>query len=220
MKQLILKKNILKDSKEYCDRTRDILKKNNIFCVNLMGGVGTGKTSLIEKIFNFIEIHFNMGTILGDLYTIKDGERLEDKNILGVQINTGATWLDTYMVNKALDYIDIEQLDLLIIENVGGNQYPNKYDLGEDIKIAMASVCEGSDKIYKYPSIFNEADIILLNKIDIINNCNFDRKEFYDAVETINKKAKVFEISCSNNKGIDDISDYLISCIREKKLMK
>lgn len=162
-----------------------------------------------------------MGIILGDLYTSKDGEKIErlDKEVSGVQINTGGrTYLDGHMVYKAIEHIDMNQLDLLIIEDVGSNHYPNKYDLGEDIKIAVVSVCEGSDKAWKYPQIFKNAELVVLNKIDLMANVNFNKEEFYNEISHINKDVRVIETSCTHGIGLMELSQYLIDNIREKKL--
>ncbi len=221
MKQLILKSNVSKDNEDFSSRCRELFDRNSIFCVNLIGYPGSGKTTIIEMILKIVKIHFNIAVILGDLYTSKDGEKIErvDTKVSSVQINTGGgTYLDGHMIYKAIEHIDMKELDLIIIENIGSNHYPNKYNLGEDIKIAIVSVCEGSDKVWKYPHIFKNADVVILNKIDLMLNVNFNKEEFYNEISYINKDVKVIETSCIDGRGLMELSNYLIENIREKKL--
>ena len=161
-----------------------------------------------------------MAVIQGDLYTAKDAMRIEKHNIDVIQLNTGGLcYLDAGMISTSLDNLDINKLDFLAIENIGNLAFPEEYDLSEDMKIVVMSTTEGNDKPFKYPLMFKSASVVILNKLDIIDHTNFDINEFYRDIRMLNKNIKVFEISCKDNRGIEELSDFLKSKIREKKIM-
>lgn len=219
MKQLILGKNILETNEEIARRNRQILNEKQIFTVNMLGSPGAGKTSILENIIKNITKEFNMGVIEGDLYTSKDGERISKHNVEVVQLNTeGESHLEATMIDKALREMDLDALDFLVIENVGNLVSTAKHDLSEDVKIVVMSVTEGNDKPMKYQMIFKEASIVILNKIDMLSYTDFNMNEFYNDLYSINNNLKVFEISCRENFGVKEVSDYLIWRIRDKKV--
>ncbi|WP_270940646.1 hydrogenase nickel incorporation protein HypB [Romboutsia lituseburensis] len=218
MKRITIEKDVLKNNNDIAKRNREFLKNNNIFTINLLGSPGAGKTSVLEKIIDNITLNYNMAVIEGDLYTTKDAMRIEKHNIDVLQVNTGgACHLDASMIQKSLNYINTQQLDFLVIENIGNLVCPASYDLSEDIKVLVTSVTEGNDKPLKYPSMFQRSSVVILNKIDMLELTDFDKEEFYKDIYSINRDIKVFEISCRSNEGIKELSDYFINRIKNKK---
>ena len=218
MKRITIEKDLLKSNNEIAKKNRNLLQQNNIFTINLLGSPGAGKTSILEKIIDNIKINYNIAVIEGDLYTTKDAMRIEKHNIDVLQVNTGgACHLDSSMIEKSLDYIDINKLDFLVIENIGNLVCRALYDLSEDIKVLVMSVTEGNDKPLKYPSMFQRSSVVILNKIDMIELTDFNKEEFYNDVYSINRDIKVFETSCRDSNGIKDLIDYMISQIENKK---
>lgn len=218
MKRITIEKDVLKNNNDIAKRNREFLKNNNIFTINLLGSPGAGKTSVLEKIIDNITLNYNMAVIEGDLYTTKDAMRIEKYNIDVLQVNTGgACHLDASMIQKSLNYINTQQLDFLVIENIGNLVCPASYDLSEDIKVLVTSVTEGNDKPLKYPSMFQRSSVVILNKIDMLELTDFDKEEFYKDIYSINRDIKVFEISCRSNEGIKELSDYFINRIKNKK---
>lgn len=219
MKQLILGKNILETNEEIARRNRNMLNEKQIFTINMLGSPGAGKTTILENIIQGITKEFKMGVIEGDLYTSKDGERISKHNVDVVQLNTeGESHLNAIMIDKALGEMDLDGLDFLVIENVGNLVSTAKHDLSEDIKVVVMSVTEGNDKPMKYQMIFKEASIVILNKIDMLSYTDFNMNDFYNDLYSINNNIKVFEISCRENYGLKEVSDYLIWKIRDKKV--
>ena len=221
MKRITIDKELLKNNNDIAQKNRELLKEKNILTINLLGSPGAGKTSILEKIIGNIKRSYNMAVIEGDLYTTKDAIRIEKHNIDVLQVNTGgACHLDASMIEKSLEYIDTNKLDFLVIENIGNLVCPASYDLSEDIKVLVMSVTEGNDKPLKYPSMFQQSSIVILNKIDMIELTDFDKEEFYNDVYSINRDIKVFETSCRSSEGIKELIDYMINQIEDKKSIK
>ena len=219
MKQIIIQKGIEKNNKELANKNKELLDNNKIFTINLLGSPGAGKTRLIERIIGNIKHSYNMAVIEGDLYTAKDAMRIGKHNIEVIQLNTGGiSNLDASMISTSLKHLDTENLDFLIIENIGNLVIPDSYDLSEDMKIVVMSVTEGNDKPLKYPAMFKSSSVVILNKIDLIDNTDFDKNEFYRDVKALNKDIKVFEVSCRDDIGVDEVSKYLKDNIRNKKI--
>jgi len=209
MKSIEINKRILQSNTEFAQKNREVLKKRGIVSVNIFGSPGSGKTSILEKIIESMKDKISIGVIEGDLYTTKDGERIESQGIPVVQINTcGACHLDAAMIEKSIQSMDIEYLDLIFIENIGNLVCPASYDLGEDIRITVLSIAEGNDKPLKYPFIFKQSEAVLLNKMDIINYTDFDLNEFYEDIYSLNKDIKVFLVSARDGDGIDELCRY------------
>lgn len=215
MKSIAIQKRILQSNTEFANRNKKILKENNILTLNIFGSPGSGKTSILEKIIKNIKNQISIGVIEGDLYTTKDGDRIEGQGIQVVQINTcGACHLDAAMVEKSIQTLDVESLDLIFIENVGNLVCPASYDLGEDSRITVLSVAEGNDKPLKYPFIFRQSEVVILNKMDIINFTDFNLDEFYTDIYSLNKDMKVFLVSARNGDGIEELGNYFIEKIK------
>lgn len=220
MKSILIKKNILEDNDKVAGEIRERLKEKRIFAINLLGSPGSGKTTILEKVIENLKSKYKMAVIEGDLYTSKDGERIEKHNIDVIQVNTGGgCHLDATMINRALENIKCDDLEFLVIENVGNLVCPASYDLSEDMKVVVMSVTEGNDKPLKYPSMFQRASLVILNKVDIINFTDFDKEEFYRDLNLLNKDLKVLEVSCRENSGLKELSNYFTEKIEKKKII-
>lgn len=219
MKQIIVENGIAINNEELAKKNKEFFNNNKIFTINLLGSPGAGKTRLIEKLIGNIKPAYNMAVIEGDLYTAKDAMRIGKQNIEVIQLNTGGiSNLDASMISTSLKHLDTNNLDFLIIENIGNLAIPDSYDLSEDMKIVVMSVTEGNDKPLKYPAMFKSSSVVILNKIDLIDSTDFDKNEFYRDVKALNKDIKVFEVSCREGIGIDEVSKYLKEHIRNKKI--
>ncbi|HAN09661.1 MAG TPA: hydrogenase accessory protein HypB [Clostridiales bacterium] len=218
MKNIVIEKSILKNNDESAARNRNILNDKGIYAINLIGSPGAGKTSVLEQIICNIKEKSHMAVIEGDLYTTKDAEKIERQGVNVVQLNTeGACHLDATMVGQALENIDTDDLDFLVIENVGNLVCPAEFDLCEDSKVLVMSVTEGHDKPLKYPAMFQKAETLILNKIDLIKYTNFDIDEFYKDVRSLNFNIHIFEISCTTGEGVQELCNYLQEKIARKK---
>ena len=221
MKQIIIERNIFKKSDEVTEKNKNILREKGVYIINLLGSPGCGKTTLLENIIVNLKDKLNIAVIQGDLYTAKDGERIEKHGIEVVQINTSnICHLDSLAVEKAIEKINIENVDLLIIENIGNLICPAFYDLSEDIRIVVTSVTEGNHKVEKYPEIFKSSSSIVLNKIDLLSYTDFDLNGFYNDIRRINKDAKVINISCIDKVGISNLCTFILKEIKKSNVHK
>ena len=210
MKTIQINEKILKKNEENADYLKKTFKKKNIFTVNVLGSPGAGKTSILEKVIENSGVGKNIAVIEGDLYTSRDAERLEKYGTQVVQVNTGGIChLEANMIRQVVDKLKLEEVDLLFIENVGNLVCTAAYNLGEDIKMTVLSVPEGSDKLLKYPQIFQKAELMLINKIDLINYTNFSYKDIKNDLKQMNKDIQIFKISCKTNNGIQMLCNYL-----------
>ncbi len=217
MKRVVVERKILERNDSKADSIRDLLKDKHIFSLNFMSSPGAGKTTTIEETIKSLKELYRISFIDGDLETDRDAQRIKSLGIDTVQINTsGACHLDASMVLKALDKVSLD-CDLLIIENVGNLVCPATFDIGADKNVVILSVPEGDDKVKKYPVMFNVADIILINKIDLVDFMDFDLTKVKEEIRQINPKAQVFEISAKNQKTLSKWIDYLKGMINSSK---
>jgi hydrogenase nickel incorporation protein HypB len=205
-------KNILQTNDDNAGRIRARLKEAHVFCINLISAPGAGKTSLLEQILPILMRSFRIAVIEGDLYTTKDSERIAPMDIPVVQINTeGGCHLDASMIEKAMEKLNIGSIDLLIIENVGNLVCPAEFDLGENIKIMVASVTEGNDKPLKYPLMVEKSDAVVLNKMDLAAYTNFNEAEYERDIRAINPDIRLFKTSCVKTEGINELCRWIES---------
>lgn len=189
-----------------------------IFALNLMGSPGSGKTSLLEKTMAALKDELKMAVIEGDLFTSKDADRIAKYDVPVIQINTsGGCHLDAPMVQKVLREMDLDALDLLIIENVGNLVCPAEFNVGEDEKGVVLSITEGDDKPMKYPLIFKESAVTVLNKVDILPYTNFDMATAREDITTLHPDAYIIETSCTTGQGLAQWFDWLRARVRAKK---
>lgn len=218
MSEIKVVTNILQANDELTAVNRKKLDEKKIYVINLMSSPGSGKTSILEKIISKLKDEMKIAVIEGDLYTTMDAERIEAKGVPVVQINTGgACHLDAYMIKDAINDLNLDGIELLIVENVGNLVCPAEFEIGEDIKITVLSTAEGNDKPLKYPLAFEKSGVVILNKIDLIEYTNFDKQRFYDDVRSINEKAIIFETSCTQNLGLDELCSWIKNKVGEKQ---
>ena len=211
-------KNILGENDKIAEENRKLFKEKKVFVINLMGSPGSGKTSLLERTIANLKDKLKMAVIEGDLFTAKDAERIERHNVPVIQINTaGGCHLDAPMVKRAAESLDLDALDLIIVENVGNLVCPAEFDVGENIKAVVLSITEGDDKPLKYPLIFKESAVTLLNKIDLLEFTNFDLKTAREDLTTLHPSLKIIETSCTKNIGLADWINWLLEKVGEVK---
>ena len=205
-------KNILGANDEVAALNRQMFAERGVIVMNLLGSPGSGKTTLLEKTLARLADKIKIAVIEGDLFTAKDAERIERAGVDVIQINTaGGCHLDAPMIQNACASLNLSELDLLIVENVGNLVCPAEFDIGENFKATVLSITEGDDKPLKYPLIFKESAAVLLNKIDLLEFTNFDLQSAREDLTTLNPPIKIFETSCTKGTGLDAWTDWLLS---------
>jgi hydrogenase nickel incorporation protein HypB len=196
-----------------------LFAKQGVFVLNLMGSPGSGKTSLLEKTMAALKDDLRMAVIEGDLFTSKDADRIAKYGVPVIQINTsGGCHLDAAMVQKVLKELDLGNLDLLIVENVGNLVCPAEFNVGEDAKAVVLSITEGDDKPLKYPLIFKESAIAVLNKVDLLPYTNFDMNAAKKDIISIHPGISVLEVACCRDTGLELWYDWLKEKVAAKKM--
>lgn len=220
VKLIRVMEHLLAGNDEAADRIRKRLDASGVLAINVIAGPGAGKTSLIAAVLRALTGRARVGVVEGDIAGIVDTQTVLAAGARdAVQINTGGNChLEANMVDRALERIDLGGLDLLFVENVGNLICPTHWALGEHLKLCLLGASEGHDKPVKYPEIFARADIVVLNKIDLIEAVEFDREFFTGAVRALNQQAPIFELSCKKNLGIDRFADWLIERMIENRL--
>lgn len=202
--------NILSANDRLAARNREQLDAAGVFAINLMASPGAGKTSLIIRTVEALRDDFRIGAVDGDIATTLDADRIAALGIPAVQVNTGgACHLDAVMLQEALPQLSLEELDLLIVENVGNLVCPASFDLGVHRKVLIASVPEGDDKPYKYPVMYRGVDAVILNKTDVLDAFDFDVDYFRRGVEALNPGLTFLPMSCKTGAGVDAWLDWL-----------
>jgi hydrogenase nickel incorporation protein HypB len=195
---VLLKNNLL------AERNRGYFEARNILALNFLSSPGSGKTSLLEKTIPLLLADFDVAVIEGDQQTTNDAERIHALGVPVVQINTGSgCHLDSLMISSAMKELELEENSLLCIENVGNLVCPAMFDLGEAMKIVVISTTEGDDKPLKYPAMFREADICILNKTDLLPYVDFDVSRCREHAMRVNHHIEWFEVSVKTGDGID-----------------
>ncbi|MEW6065494.1 hydantoin utilization protein A [Desulforamulus profundi] len=204
--------NVLRANEDMASKNRTLFNNKGLRVINLISSPGAGKTTLLETTIRNLKDKVALGVIEGDLMTARDAERIARLEVPVVQINTrGGCHLDANMVNKAWNEFPPETpLELLVIENVGNLVCPAAFDLGEDEKVVIISVTEGSDKPAKYPTTFERASLCLLNKIDLLAHTNFNLQEFYQDLQKIKPHLPVIEVSALTGQGMESWYDWLV----------
>ncbi|MCJ7604437.1 MAG: hydrogenase nickel incorporation protein HypB [Dehalococcoidales bacterium] len=218
IKIITVGEDILGANDDQAELNRKLLDSHKVFTINIMSSPGAGKTSTIMGAITTLKDRINVGVIEGDVASAVDAEKINAMGIPVVQINTqGGCHLDANMVRKALDDLPLEKIDLLFIENVGNLICPNAFALGEDTRILIASTPEGDDKPYKYPAMFTDTDVVLLNKIDLLPYLDFNPEAFRRVVTGLNLDVAIFPYSCKTGEGMDTWLTWLESSVQKKK---
>jgi hydrogenase nickel incorporation protein HypB len=218
MQNVKIEQKILNKNDQKALEIRKLLDDSRVFGINIMASPGAGKTSLIEQTIKSLTNSFHIAVIDGDLASSIDADRASAAGATSVQINTGGQChLDAFMVEKGLDAINIFDIDLLLVENVGNLICPISFQLGTHKNILISSIPEGDDKPYKYPSTYRCVDILVINKIDLLPFINFDMGYFERGVNALNPGLQTFRISCKTGEGIQEWIEYLRVSILEHK---
>jgi len=196
--------NIMKANKKLAERNKEIFEKNGIFTIDIVGAIGSGKTALIEKFID--ETDFKIGVMAGDIISKFDAGRIESHGVPVVGLNTGKEChLDAHLVEHAINDLPLDDIELLIIENVGNLICPVDFDLGSHIRIVVVSVTEGDDTVEKHPMIFESADMVIINKIDIADAVGASANKMVQDAKNINPNVDVFKTSLKTNEGFDEV---------------
>ena len=210
MTTIDMEQKILDKNDRIAQENRKRLDENHVFVVNLLASPGAGKTSTILATVRQLRDMFNIAVIEGDLASNVDSITMKEAGIPAVQINTAGTChLEADMLSRALDVLDLPNLDLIIIEHVGNLVCTADFYLGEDAQVMILSVPEGADKPLKYPGMFQVAEAVILNKMDTLPVFDFDVKAFEDEVDNLNPGAPIFHIAATKDDGVKEWTDWL-----------
>ena len=214
MKTIPVVENVLKLNDEVALLNRRQFRQAGVFVVDLIGAPGSGKTALLEATLNALVGRCRAGVIVGDPATSRDGERLVCYCEQVVQVNTGhGCHLDANQVRQAMGRLNVAELDLLFIENVGNLICPVGFDLGQNAKVGLFSVSEGDDKAAKHPHLVLAADILLLNKMDLLEHVSFNRDRFLEDIRHLRADVQVIELAATKGLLAEWI-DWLLSRCR------
>jgi hydrogenase nickel incorporation protein HypB len=203
-------KNVLDANERIAAENRKLFDEKKIFVINLMSSPGAGKTSLVEKTIMAMKDCYRIAVIEGDIQDTYDADRVAALGIPAVQINTGgACHIDGNMIREALPALDLDKIDLLISENVGNLVCPAEFKIGENAKVMILSTPEGADKPAKYPLMFQESAVLIINKIDLAPYVDFDLEKAKRDALTLNRKLKIFEVSCKTGQGLENWVQWL-----------
>ncbi len=205
-----LSEDLLKENQRLADENKRLLNANGAKAVDVMGSIGSGKTSLIEKMVQLLKNRYQIAVFKGDLTTTIDAELIARHGVETIAINTGKEChLDANLVKKALQKLDLKKIDLLFIENVGNLICPAEFPLGSDKRVVVVSVTEGPYMVVKHPFIFMEADVVAINKVDLAQAMNVDVKNLEKDVKTINPNTAVIATNCRTGEGVDAVAKAL-----------
>lgn len=208
--------NILSANDQVAQLNRKLLDEKKIFSINLMASPGAGKTSFILQTIKALSASYRIGVLEGDTAPVTiDADRVNAAGMPAVQINTGGDChLDAVMVNKGLGELPLDQLDVVIIENVGNLICPAAFKLGTHVNVLIASIPEGDDKPYKYPAIYRGIQVLIINKTDLLPHVTFNMDYFRQGVEMLNPGLITFPVSCKTGEGIEEWVKWLAAQVK------
>jgi len=216
--QIPVVRNILEANELIAQELNRTFLQRRILALNLMSSPGAGKTTLLEKTLTDLKDEFKMAVIEGDVQTNNDAQRVAATGAQALQINTdGGCHLDSSMVLEAVNKMDLDGVDILFIENVGNLVCPAEFSVGEDYKVTILSVAEGDDKPEKYPLIFAESKVMLLNKVDLLPYVDFSLERASNIARSLNKDIEIFPVSARTGEGLDKWYDWLRQEVAKKK---
>ena len=209
-------KNVLDANNRIAVDNRVLFDAKKIYVINLMSSPGAGKTTLVERTVDALKTTYRIAVVEGDIQDTCDAERVAAHGVPAVQINTGGSChIDGNMVREALQSLNLDEIDFLIVENVGNLVCPAEFSVGENIKIMLLSTPEGADKPSKYPLMFHESAALIINKTDLLPYVDFDMDKAKRVSKALNPKLEIFEVSCKTGQGLDDFYQWLKSRIDE-----
>jgi len=213
-------RRVLDVNEKMAEQNRRLFAEKGLFVLNVMSSPGSGKTTTLEKTLARIMPEIRSAVIVGDICTTHDADRLSQTGAPVVQINTdefgGDCHLVAHVIEKAAVTLDLDDIDFLVIENVGNLVCPAEFDIGEDSRVVVLSVTEGEDKPVKYPLMFRECEVALLNKVDLLPYLDFDKEKAVDYIHQVHPDMSVFEISSKTGQGFEPWIDWLKNKIRTK----
>jgi hydrogenase nickel incorporation protein HypB len=213
-------RRVLDVNDKMAEQNRKLFTEKGVFVLNVMSSPGSGKTTTLEKTLAQIMPEIKSAVIVGDICTTHDADRLAQTGAPVVQINTdefgGDCHLVAHVIEKAAVTLDLDDIDLLVVENVGNLVCPAEFDIGEDSRVVVLSVTEGEDKPVKYPLMFRECEVALLNKVDLLPYLDFDKEKAVDYIHQVHPDMPVFEISSKTGQGFEPWIEWLKNKIRTK----
>ena len=216
--EIDISRPILDKNEKLAAANRALFDEKGVFVLDLMASPGAGKTSTILATIDALRDRYRIAVIEGDIASKVDAEKISAHGIPAVQINTGgACHLESDMIQRAISALDLDELDLIIVENVGNLVCPTEFYLGEYAKVMILSVPEGHDKPYKYPNIFALAEAVILNKYDTVSVFDFNEDEFRSVVRSLNPAAPVFALSATKGEGVDAWAEWLAGRIEDAR---
>ena len=220
-KEIKIVRRVLDVNEAMAEQNRKRFQEKGIFVLNMMSSPGSGKTTTLVKTLNAIKDTLKCAVIVGDICTTNDADRLSDTGVPVVQVNTdefgGDCHLTALVIENAFSSLETDDLDMLIVENVGNLVCPAEFDIGEDARVVILSVTEGEDKPLKYPLMFRECDIALLSKIDLLPYLEFDKEEAKKSIRTIHPHMPIIEMSSKTGEGMPAWIDWLKENVNAKK---
>jgi hydrogenase nickel incorporation protein HypB len=218
--EINIQKKVLEKNETEADKNRAYFKERDVFVLNMMSSPGSGKTEILCKTLERLMPQINVGVIVGDICTTNDADRLAVTNARVTQINTdqfgGDCHLEAHLIDASARLLGCQDLDLLIVENIGNLVCPAEFDIGEDARTVVLSVTEGEDKPLKYPLMFQVADVAILNKIDLLPYLDFDAALVKDNMKKVHPGMPVFEISAKTQEGFEPWIEWLLEKVRGK----
>jgi len=218
MKKIEVIQSILEANETIARRNQQLLDGHKVFAINIMSSPGAGKTSLIQQTLTRLKNRMNIAVIEGDVASTVDAEKVQNDAKAVIQINTRnmpeSCSLMAAMIEPALKDIPLDDIDLLLIENVGNLICPSEFTLGEHKRAVISSLPEGDDKPIKYPLIFIDADAVIINKIDLLPYVDFDIAAFRHSVAGLNPEAEIFELSCKTHEGIERWCSWILAQVK------
>ncbi|WP_432822622.1 hydrogenase nickel incorporation protein HypB [Trichloromonas sp.] len=217
-KTVRIEEDLLGKNNRLAAHNRARFAEKQLFVLNLVSSPGSGKTSILERTLADLKAELTFAVLEGDQQTANDADRIAATGVPVKQINTGAgCHLDAHMVGHGVDEFDLDATDILMIENVGNLVCPASFDLGEDHKVAVLSVTEGEDKPLKYPQMFQAADLMLINKIDLLPYLRFDLEKCKQFARQVNPGIRILELSCHSGAGMEQWYEWLLKQTIEKQ---
>lgn len=219
VKTILLHRSVYADNDLEAEMLRKYLKDKGVFVVNLMSSPGAGKTTTLTALINKIKSQVRVGVMEADIDSDVDAIKIAEKTgVKSIQLHTGGMChLDAGMTKAGLDGIDISDLDIVFLENVGNLVCPAEFDTGASLDVMILSIPEGDDKPLKYPLVFEKSDLVIINKIDAIKYFNFNLEKCSEYIKMRNKDATIIPISAKTGEGIDEVAIYFLRKLKEFK---
>ncbi len=211
-----IKESVFADNDKQADKLRADLKEKKVFLMNLMSSPGAGKTTTLIKTINLLKDKLNIGVMEADIDSDVDAKKIATTSVKSIQLHTGGMChLDAEMTKQGIEALGVEDLDLAILENVGNLVCPAEFDTGASKNVMILSVPEGHDKPLKYPLMFQVCDVVLINKVDVLDYFDFDMDKVKEFILMRNPNAKIFPICAKTGEGIDKFADWLYQQVKD-----